>query len=1274
MAFVLRPPTEGPLPLSLRLSDVGRSRRFARLARGLFLSVTAVLLGTMMAGAADAAWHLPSGVRAVALAATLAGAGLIVFRRFVPAWRESPTPHSTALLVESRNPELNDALASAVEFAADSNGHDNDRFRAVAIRRAENLMKAVEPGPLVPSGAAWRAFWLAALAVGFAVTLSAFNPNRAGHAALRFWLPFGNHPWPAETTIAVSEPSPFPYRLAKGDPLSIQATVTGRIPEVALLALKLSDGQPVIEPVPLRGETADSDSVSVTIPLDPSRIPRDFAFRLTANDADTGWLSVQVAPPPRFVPLDERPSPHVRIVPPEYSRLAAMPLPDGTGVIEAVAGTHVTMAAAADRRIAHASIVPMSETSIVSLAAAIAPLGTLSSPLLIPAAEPLAELLASPIPVAISGPDGTRLDASFVPRWPGLHAFRITDETGLTGTRLFDFRVYPDPSPSVLLDRPAAGKDPLILLPTARIRLETRADDRTFGLKSIWIEYRSKRGDVRTMPLADYAVFGRTLPAAAGGTAMAANISSASAAIGGTIPLTRFVLPDGSPPGDGEVITLRTAANDWDTVSVLKEPGRSAEIAIRIVGKNSLDAILQKDLAELRPALREILERENEAKQLAADVARSLESGAGLTPENREKMLKAEQMQRDVKAKLADPRDGLRTRIEDMQRTARANGLPPVGTAAQIESAARTVGRLADENLDPAEANLAAARQAAANPMANPEAATKAAKDALAAAQKEQRQIANGLAGLLDRLAQWGGAGEVRADAQTLKDKVAAAGDELKKLQDPAKPGEIQSERNRVAEEFGKLADEANGLLSKATKIAGEKERTAAAASDPATAAKSSAEANALRDAVAQSGGQQLSADLRAAGDAAKAGRTGEAEAARTAAAERLGRMTEALKEKQPEIDKDELKKNRKQDEADLKALKEEQDELRKKSKAAEAIADPMERKAELERLAKEQERLQKDAERLAEKLTRDRAEKTAETVKRAADQMAAAAAEQKQGRQAEAEQNDAAEKLQDAQKEFRKETASADEQLAREEREKLIERIQSLRDRQAAAVVEARRLLAEAIRAKRWDRPLLVSLTDLADVEQAIAGELRPFAEKELESLPVFARLASSAADAMEKAKLRIGERKDDLLTADPASAFDPETETIAHAKVLQPMALALKRLDLLLDAVKTDPKKPQAPGGEPMPMGNPGGEGGMEGGGAPPGNAIPAMAQLKAIRGMQADLNERTALFQKAHPNQDKLDDDAKDELKELERDQREISDLFEQLLPMLQPPEAP
>ena len=53
-----------------------------------------------------------------------------------------------------------------------------------------------------------------------------------------------------------------------------------------------------------------------------------------------------------------------------------------------------------------------------------------------------------------------------------------------------------------------------------------------------------------------------------------------------------------------------------------------------------------------------------------------------------------------------------------------------------------------------------------------------------------------------------------------------------------------------------------------------------------------------------------------------------------------------------------------------------------------------------------------------------------------------------------------------------------------------------------------------------------------------------------------------------------------------------------------------------------------------------------------------------------MQADLNERTTAFHQSNPDATKHDDATRDELKELERDQREISELFEKMLSLLQP----
>jgi hypothetical protein len=53
-----------------------------------------------------------------------------------------------------------------------------------------------------------------------------------------------------------------------------------------------------------------------------------------------------------------------------------------------------------------------------------------------------------------------------------------------------------------------------------------------------------------------------------------------------------------------------------------------------------------------------------------------------------------------------------------------------------------------------------------------------------------------------------------------------------------------------------------------------------------------------------------------------------------------------------------------------------------------------------------------------------------------------------------------------------------------------------------------------------------------------------------------------------------------------------------------------------------------------------------------------------LKVLRALQEELNRSTAEFAKVHPNPDKLTDEERDELKELETAQRDIAALFEQM----------
>ena len=95
------------------------------------------------------------------------------------------------------------------------------------------------------------------------------------------------------------------------------------------------------------------------------------------------------------------------------------------------------------------------------------------------------------------------------------------------------------------------------------------------------------------------------------------------------------------------------------------------------------------------------------------------------------------------------------------------------------------------------------------------------------------------------------------------------------------------------------------------------------------------------------------------------------------------------------------------------------------------------------------------------------------------------------------------------------------------------------------------------------------------------------------------------------------------------------------------------------MIDAMKDDPKD-RAANSEKPPDGPPGGGGG-EG-----GDGVPGLAQLKLLRALQAEVNERTEAFDKAHPDPTKLTPEQKAELDAIRRQQAELSALFEDVAP--------
>jgi hypothetical protein len=73
-------------------------------------------------------------------------------------------------------------------------------------------------------------------------------------------------------------------------------------------------------------------------------------------------------------------------------------------------------------------------------------------------------------------------------------------------------------------------------------------------------------------------------------------------------------------------------------------------------------------------------------------------------------------------------------------------------------------------------------------------------------------------------------------------------------------------------------------------------------------------------------------------------------------------------------------------------------------------------------------------------------------------------------------------------------------------------------------------------------------------------------------------------------------------------------------------------------------------------------------------PPRGIPPLAQIKALRSIQAELNERTTELSKRVGDPEKVSQADQEELKELRRSQQEVAELFKKLAPQLQNPLTP
>jgi hypothetical protein len=279
------------------------------------------------------------------------------------------------------------------------------------------------------------------------------------------------------------------------------------------------------------------------------------------------------------------------------------------------------------------------------------------------------------------------------------------------------------------------------------------------------------------------------------------------------------------------------------------------------------------------------------------------------------------------------------------------------------------------------------------------------------------------------------------------------------------------------------------------------------------------------------------------------------------------------------------------------------------------------------------------------------------------------------QGDDAQEQQNEALERLNEAQRELQQAREEVEEELAREKLAKIAEQIKGLRERQVSLSAEAQRIHQLVLQNKRWTRLLQGSLTVLAENQNGLGDETENLTKQKLEGSKVFAHLLNKSAEAMKKASEQMLERlqKEDNPLPNVADAgeagLNVAEEEAAQAETQRWQTAALRRIDQLLDALKPEDGM-MAGAAQPRKEGNDEpGEGG-QGTGAMNEDGIPPLAQLKALRALQQEVNERTQVFAKRHPSLAQLTVKEKDELRAIHQEQQEIHDLFQEVTATAEP----
>src|SRR5262249_13787241 len=112
---------------------------------------------------------------------------------------------------------------------------------------------------------------------------------------------------------------------------------------------------------------------------------------------------------------------------------------------------------------------------------------------------------------------------------------------------------------------------------------------------------------------------------------------------------------------EGDVLVLQACADDFDDVTVNKQPGRSHEVEIRVVSRLELDRALNDAQGKVQEELLRLQQQQQEAlKKVLGAEAQWRNNQGKLEPNHLDELQQAEQVQQQIRARVGNSQEGLR--------------------------------------------------------------------------------------------------------------------------------------------------------------------------------------------------------------------------------------------------------------------------------------------------------------------------------------------------------------------------------------------------------------------------------------------------------------------------------------------------------------------------------------------------------------------------------------------------------------------------------------